>query len=73
MAIQPGECFAQVGVFHSGLWRVVDIMRPTVCREPHARIARVDHPVDCKTVSLAALADPRFYRQQAAAVPRLPV
>jgi hypothetical protein len=64
MSIQPGECFAQVGVSHSGLWRVVDVMSVTGCAEPHARLARVDHPVDRKTVSLSALRDPRFFRQQ---------
>ncbi len=64
MSVQPGECFAQVGVSHSVLWRVVDIMNVTACTEPHARIARVSHPVDRKTVSISALRDPRFYRQQ---------
>ncbi|WP_207478193.1 hypothetical protein [Arenibaculum pallidiluteum] len=72
MAIQPGECFAQVGVFHSGLWRVVDILRPAGCAAPHARIARVDYPIDRKTVSLAALSDPRFYRHQAPLPGNLP-
>jgi hypothetical protein len=64
MSIQPGECFAQVGVSHSGLWRVVDILSVGGCAEPHARIARVDRPVDSKTVSVSALRDPKFYRHQ---------
>lgn len=62
MAIHIGQCFTKAGVPYPDVWQVVGIVSLPGCREAHARLARIEHPADCKTVALAALEDARFFQ-----------
>ena len=60
MPVTVGQCFVKTGASYPDVWQVVSIVQPPGFLA-HARLVRIDNPDDCKTLSLAILADRRQF------------
>ena len=60
MPVTVGQCFVKTGASYPDVWQVVSIVQPPGF-PIHARLVRIDNPDDCKTLSLATLADRRQF------------
>src|SRR5690349_13279974 len=58
--IEVGQCFTKADATYADVWQVVALMEPRG-GPTHARLVRLSHPDDCKTLSVVVLNDPRHF------------
>ena len=58
--VEIGQCFTKAGAAYADVWQVVALLEPPG-GPAHARLVRLSHPDDCKTLSVMVLNDRRHF------------